>query len=88
MDALDKSFRVAYYALVATLLGVVVILIGMATYEVFGEAPRRARQDEAAWRERCLAKGGSLIPTNSAWAKGAGTYYTGWICARIERLDV
>lgn len=75
------------YLLIFVVSGLIFSGVGFMVYQTVGEAPQRARAEEAAWRARCLDKGGSLIPTESAWMKGRGTYYTGWICAKIETIE-
>lgn len=84
---MDDWERYLAHAIITVVSVTAVFVLAATAYNIFGSAPIKARAEETAWRERCISKGGSIIPTETAWMKGKGTYYTGWICARIERFD-
>lgn len=74
------------YAVAVIIVGFAVGFAGLLFHEIFGAEPNRRRSEESAWRERCAAKGGTVLPTERSHGKG-GDRYGGWICARIARFD-
>lgn len=66
--------------------GVFVWIVSMVLYETYGAEPQKRQAKEQAWRERCIAGGNTLLPTERHYTK-SGDAYGGWICAKVTRVE-
>lgn len=76
-------------ALVAAVFGVaalIVLVVVLIFYDLVSPTAAAARASEAAWKQRCIDKGGTLLPTDRYQIKGQARY-AGWVCAKLVRIE-
>lgn len=68
-------------AIIGVAVGMMLFVVGLIVYAIQGERAKNA------WVAACNAKGGIAVPTERIHTKG-GTSYGGWICAKLQVIEV